>query len=70
MITLRHTTLGRTSLDVGSARRRHPCLTTQNTQQYTYIHAPGGIRTRILSKRAAADQRFTPHGHWDPLQIR
>jgi len=26
---------------------------------------PGGIRTRSLSKRAAADLRLRPHGHWD-----
>jgi len=29
------------------------------------IHAPGGIRTLSPSKRAAADPRFRPRGHWD-----
>jgi hypothetical protein len=33
MITLRHTILGRTSLDEGSARRRDLYLTTHNTQK-------------------------------------
>ena len=35
-----------------------------NTQQ-TNIHAPGGIRTRNPSRRAAADSRLRPLGHWD-----
>ena len=29
------------------------------------IHAPGVIRTRNPSKRAAADPRLRPHGQWD-----
>ena len=37
---------------------------TQHSQQ-TNIHAPGGIRTHDLSKRAAADLRLRPRGHWD-----
>jgi hypothetical protein len=38
-----------------------------NTQhsQYTNIHAAGGIRTRNLNKRAAADRRLRPRCHWD-----
>jgi hypothetical protein len=60
MITLRHTALGRTPLDEGSARRRDLYLTTQNTQQETDIHAPSGIRTRNPSKRAAAVPRRRP----------
>ena len=55
---------------MGSARRRHLYLTTLNTQQEIDIHVPGGIRTRNPSKRAAADQRFTSRGHWDPFKIR
>ena len=37
-----------------------------NTQhsQYTYIHAPGGIRTHNHSTRAAADPRFRSRAHW------
>ena len=37
---------------------------TQHSQQ-TYIPAPGGIRTHDLSRRAAADLRLRPRGHWD-----
>ena len=37
---------------------------TQYSQQ-TDIHAPGGIRTPNPSKRAAADPRLRPPGHWD-----
>jgi hypothetical protein len=36
----------------------------QQTQQ-TDIHAPGGIRTRNPSKRAAVDPCLRPHGHCD-----
>jgi hypothetical protein len=64
-ITLRHTTLSRTSLDEWSARRRDLYLTTHNT----HIHAPGGIRTVNPSKRAAADPRLRPRGHWISSKI-
>ena len=37
---------------------------TQHSQQ-TNIHATGGIRTHNLSRRAAADLRLRPRGHWD-----
>jgi len=37
---------------------------TQHSQQ-TDIHVPGGIRTRNPSKRAAAEPRLRPGGHWD-----
>src|SRR5215475_8970602 len=36
---------------------------TQHSQQ-TNIHVPGGIRTHDPSRRAAADLRLTPRGHW------
>ena len=39
---------------------------TQHSQQ-TNIHAPGGIRTHNLSRRAAADLRLRPRGHWGRL---
>ena len=39
---------------------------TQHSQQ-TNIHAPGGIRTHNLSRRAAKDLRLRPCGHWDRL---
>jgi GH43 family beta-xylosidase len=37
----------------------------QQHSQETDIHVPGGIQTRNPSKRAAADPRLRPHGHWD-----
>jgi hypothetical protein len=62
----RHTTLGTTPLDEGPARRRDLYLTThKNHKRQTDIHASGGIRTHDPSKRAAADPRFRPRGHWD-----
>jgi hypothetical protein len=62
--TERHTTVGRTPLDEGSARRRGlPENNTQHSQE-TNIHAPGGIRTLDPSKRAAEDPRLRPRGHW------
>jgi hypothetical protein len=64
MITLRHTTLGRTYLDEWQARRRNLYLTIHNTQE-TNIHASDGIRTHNPSKRAAADPRLWLGGHWD-----
>jgi hypothetical protein len=53
-ITLSHTTLGRISDQPDN---------TQHSQE-TDIHAPGGIRTLNPSKRAAADPRVRPRGHW------
>ena len=50
--TQRRTTIGRTPLDDQSARRRDLYLTTQRHSQQTNIHAPGGIRTHDLSRRA------------------
>jgi len=55
----RHSTVGRTSLYEWLARRRDLYLTTLNTD----IHAPGGIRTHIPSKRAAVDPRLIPRSH-------
>ena len=53
LISQRRVTVGRTPLDVWSIRRRD--LLPDNTQhsQQTNIHAPGGIRTHDLSRRAA-----------------
>ena len=36
---------------------------SQHSQQ-TNIHAPAGIRTNDLSRRAAAEPRLRPRGHW------
>ena len=41
---------------------------TQHSQQ-TDIHAPGGIRTQYLSRRAVADLGLRPRGHWNRLLI-
>ena len=38
--------------------------TWQHTVLNTDIHAPWGIRTHNLSKRAAVDPRLRPRGHW------
>jgi hypothetical protein len=38
---------------------------TQHSQQ-TKVHAADGIRNHNLSRRAAADLRLKPRGHWDP----
>jgi len=62
--TQRHATVGRTSMDECSARRRDPYLTTQHSQQ-TDRRTPCGIRTRNASERAAADPRLRPRGHRD-----
>ena len=37
-----------------------------NTQR-SNIYVPGGIRTHNLRRRAAADLRLRPRGHWDHL---
>jgi len=61
---IRRTTVGRTPLDKRSARRRDIYLTTHNTHN-RQIHDPGGIRTHDFRRRAAADLRFRPRGHWE-----
>ena len=58
LITLRHSTLGRTPLDDGSAWQ-HITLKEKD------IHAPGRIRTHNVSKREAANPRPRPRDHWD-----
>jgi hypothetical protein len=60
-----HNTVGRTPLDEWSARRKDLYLTYTQHSQQTNIHAPGGIRTRNPSRRATADPRLRPLGHWD-----
>jgi len=47
-----------------SSSQRHLPDSTQHSQQ-TKVHAPGGIRNHDLSRRAAADLRLRPCGHWD-----
>jgi hypothetical protein len=56
-------TLDGSSLEQGSALAEN----SDNKQhsQETDIHAPGGIRTRNPSKRAAADPHLKPRDHCD-----
>ena len=43
--------------------------TWQHTTLRTNIHATGGIGTHNLSRRAAADPRLRPRGHWNRLLL-
>ena len=58
-----HTWLDSPRRGIGPSQRPLPD-STQHSQE-TDIHAPGGIRTRNPSKRAAADPPLRPRGHWD-----
>ena len=44
---------------------QRPLPDNKQHSQQTNIHAPGGIRTHDLSRRAAVDLRLRPRGHWD-----
>jgi hypothetical protein len=57
VITLRHTTLGRTPLYEWSARCRDLYLTTHNTRK-RQNHGPGGIRTHNPRKLTAAETKY------------
>jgi hypothetical protein len=61
----RRSTVGRTPLDEWSARRRDLYLTTHDTHNRQNIHAPGGIRSNDLSRRAAPDLRLRRRGYWN-----
>ena len=52
-------------------RDRPDAENTDNTQHSheTDIHDPGGVQTRNSRKRAAADPRMRPRGHWDRHKI-
>ena len=63
--TQRRTTVGRTPLDEWPARRGDIYMTTHNTQNRQTSMPPDGIRTHDFSRRAAADLRLRPRGHWD-----
>ena len=68
--TQRRTTVGMTydsSRRVISSSQRPLPDNTRHSQQ-TNIHAPGGIQTHDLSRRAAAELRLRPRGHWDRQQ--
>ena len=66
-ITLRHTKIGSTPLDKWSACRRDLYLVTHNIHKRQASMHPAGFQTHIPSKRAAADPRLRPGGHWDRL---
>ena len=57
--------IGTTPLDEWSARCRDLYQKKTQHSQKTDIRAPGGIRTRSPSKRAAADTCLKPHGRWN-----
>ena len=68
VVSRSHTTTHRSRQDssgrvISSSQRPLP-NNTQHSQQ-TDIHAPGGIRTHDLSRRAVVDLRLRPRGHWD-----
>jgi len=60
--TQRSATYGRTPLEESS---QIPLPDNTQHSQQTDIHAPGGIRIHKISRRAAADLRLRPRGHWD-----
>ena len=72
VVSRSHTTTHHSRQDssgrVSSSSQRPLPDNTQHSQQ-TNIHAPGGIRTYDLSRRAAVDLRLRPRGHWDQLII-
>ena len=61
--TTHHIRYDSSGLVISSSQRPLPD-NTQHSQQ-TNLHAPGGIRTHNLSRRAAADLHLKPRGHWD-----
>jgi hypothetical protein len=63
--TQRHNTVGRTPLDVRSARRKDLYLTTHNIHDRQTSMPLCGIRTHNPNKWAAVYLRLRPRGHWD-----
>ena len=61
--TMHHSWQDSSGRVISSSQRPLPD-NTQHSQQ-TNIHDPRGIRTHNLSRRAAADLRLRPRGHWD-----
>jgi hypothetical protein len=60
--TQRRATVGRTPLDEWSAPSQRPVPDNTRQSQQTNIHAPAGIRTHNLSRRAAANRAATGTG--------
>jgi hypothetical protein len=64
--SIRHTTLGMTPLDEGSARRRDLYPTIHNYHKRQTSVTPLGFEPTIpASKRAAAHPSLRPQDHWD-----
>ena len=63
LITLRHTTLGRTPLDEGSARRRDLYLTTHNTHD-RHSCPQRDSNPQSLQGSSRRPRRLRPCGHW------
>ena len=64
MITLRHTTLGRTPVDEWQPPKRPQPDSTQRSKR-TDTHANSEVRTGNPSERAAADPHLKPRSQWD-----
>jgi hypothetical protein len=54
---------------ISSSQRSLPLPDNTQHSRQTNIHAPGGIRTHNLCRRAAVDLRLRPRGHWDRRMI-
>jgi hypothetical protein len=65
MITLGHTTFGRTPMNESSIHGTDLYMTTRTTQKQRDFHAPGRILTGYPSKQGAADPRLRMHGNWN-----
>jgi hypothetical protein len=72
-ITVRHTTLGRTPLDEGPARRRDLYLTTHNTQKRQTSMHPAEFEPTISASEwpqtHALDRADTGIGNYRPISI-
>jgi hypothetical protein len=60
--TQRRTTVGRTPLGRVISSSQRPLPDNTQLSQQTNIHAPGGIRTHNLSRRAVVDLRLRARG--------
>jgi len=65
--TMHHSGWDSSGRVISSSQR--PLLDNTQHSQQTDIHAPVGIRTHNLSRRAAADLRLRPRGHWDQRSL-
>ena len=66
----RHTTIGRTPLDEGSARHRVPYLTAHNTHNRQTSMPQAGFEPTIPGEQRAADPRLRPRGHRDRHDVK